>query len=280
MSVSLINVNKIRIVKIQKEKDENPKVKTLYFKDDLCSLAKAGQFVMVWLPDVDEIPLSLSTIAADDGLSSVTVAEVGEATKILRRKKAGDKIGVRGPFGNGFELIEKGNALVVGGGIGIAPLMPLIDLLVKTGINTTVLFGAKTRKHLIFEERLFKLSSSGKISLQIVTEDGSYGSKGLVTDEVEKKLLTEKFDIIYSCGPEEMMYKIFVLSERHDIPAQFSLERIIRCAIGICGSCVLGPYRVCRDGPIFTSAQLRKIRDFGMFKRGFDGGKTALQSEI
>lgn len=280
MSVSLINVNRIRIVKIQKEKDENPKVKTLYFKDNLCSLAKAGQFVMVWLPDVDEIPLSLSTIPADDDLSSVTVAEVGEATKVLRRKKAGDKIGVRGPFGKGFELLEKGNALVVGGGIGMAPLMPLIDLLVKTGINTVVLFGAKTRRHLIFKERLFKLSSSGKIGLQIVTEDGSYGSKGLVTDEVEKKILTEKFDIIYSCGPEEMMYKIFVLSEKYNIPAQFSLERIIRCAIGICGSCVLGPYRVCRDGPIFTSACLRKIRDFGMFKRGFDGEKTALQSEV
>jgi len=99
-------------VKIRASKTEAPKVKAFYFGDELCSSAKPGQFIMVWIPGVDEIPLSFSS--TDDKLSSVTVKEVGEATRALCKMDKGDTIGVRGPFGNHFEITGK-EALVVGG---------------------------------------------------------------------------------------------------------------------------------------------------------------------
>ena len=279
MSAYPTEVNRMRIVEIKAVKDENLNVKTIFFEDDLCSSAEAGQFVMVWIPGVDEIPLTLSSIGSrsKDGLSSVTVAEVGEATRALRSMETGELIGVRGPFGNHFEAVGRGGrALVVGGGIGMASLMPLIERLVENDVETTVLFGVKSRSNLLFMERLGELSAQGRIRLLVTTEDGTYGAEGLVTEAAEKVLSSGRFDVVYSCGPEAMMYKIFGLAEKLGIPVQLSLERIIRCAIGICGSCVVGPYRVCRDGPIFTSDRLRVIRDFGRFRRDFNGRKTPI----
>lgn len=269
MSDSLIKPNRMRIVKIKATRQENNRVKTFFFSDNLCSNAKAGQFIMVWIPKVDEIPLSLSAININ-GSSSVTVAEVGEATKALNRMEAGDLIGIRGPFGNHFEIFGE-KALVVGGGIGMAPLMPLIRELLNKHAEVKVLFGVKSKKDLIFTKWLRELSSKDDMELIITTEDGSYGSRGFVTDLAKRILSSEKFNIIYSCGPERMLYKMFMLAEEHKIPIEVSLERIMRCAIGICGSCVIGGYRVCKDGPIFRSEQLREIREFGRFKRGFSG---------
>ena len=266
---SLIELNRMRIVEIKATRWENDRVKTLFFSDKLCSNAKAGQFIMVWIPRVDEIPLSLSSINMN-GFSSITVAEVGEATKALNRMETGDLIGIRGPFGNHFEIFGR-KALVVGGGIGMAPLMPLIRELLNESVEVKVLFGVKSGKDLLFTKWLEELSSKDNMELIITTEDGSYGLKGLVTDLAERILSSERFDVIYSCGPERMLYKMFILAEEHNIPIEVSLERIMRCAIGICGSCVIGGYRVCRDGPIFRSKQLKEIKEFGRFKRGFSG---------
>ncbi len=264
----------IRSVTIEHVREENRRVKTLYFKDELCSRARPGQFVMAWIPGVDEIPLSLSSINLN-GLSSVTVAEVGEATKALNMKCTGDIVGVRGPFGNSFEVTD-GRTLLVAGGIGIAPLMPLTRALLKHGAEVSLLFGVKTREDLIFLEELEELSTEGLIKLTITTEDGSYGLRGLVTDAAEKVLAEEDFDMVYSCGPERMMHKIYKLTEDHGLPLQVSLERIMRCAMGICGSCAIGEYRVCMDGPIFRTEQLRAIPDFGRFKRGFNGERVPI----
>jgi dihydroorotate dehydrogenase electron transfer subunit len=83
--------------------------------------------------------------------------------------------------------------------------------------------------------------------------------------------------MIYSCGPEKMILKVFKLAEKHGIGFEASLERLMRCAIGLCGSCVIGKYRVCRDGPVFTAEQLRDVRqEFGSVKRDFDGRKISL----
>jgi len=274
LSDSLIEANRMRVVEIQAVKSESPSVKSIFFKDDLCAKAKAGQFLMVWVPGVDEIPLSLSSMNSGHGLSSVTVAEVGEATRTLNQMKIGDQIGVRGPFGNHFEMTG-GRAIVVGGGIGTAPLMPLIEDLLKEHLNVTVLIGAITGSELLFPDRLKLIRGIGKII--VTTDDGSCGAKGLVTDALYRILSSERFDNIYACGPEKMMYKAYLLSEQYQTPLQASLERMMRCALGICGSCVIGKYRVCRDGPIFTTNQLREVKkEFGVFKRGFNGRKTAV----
>jgi dihydroorotate dehydrogenase electron transfer subunit len=263
----------MRIVDILDAKKENDFVKTYTFKDRLCGEAEAGQFVMVWIPGVDEVPMSLSTIT-EEGLSSITVAEVGEATKALSQKKPGGIIGIRGPFGKGFTPI-RGNMMVVAGGIGVGPLVPLVERLAETTAEITLLVGAKTKTELLFLDRLEKALSGVDSKRVFTTEDGSYGVKGLVTDEAEKRLKEERFDMVYSCGPEQMMLKMFLLAEQHQFPLQASLERIMRCAIGLCGSCGIGKLMICKDGPVLTSEQLRSVKDeFGKFMLDLAGRKT------
>jgi dihydroorotate dehydrogenase electron transfer subunit len=255
---------------------ESRLVKTFFFKDRLCAQGRPGQFVMVWLPGVDEIPMSLSS-TQPRGIASVTVAMVGEATKLLHQKKKAASIGIRGPFGTHFQPVE-GKALLVGGGTGIAPLALLAEELHELKTDMTFLLGAKSREELLFLTKMEKLLPEAETKLIASTEDGSYGHKGIVTQLVEAALAKEQFDMIYACGKEPMLCKIFALAEQYRVPMQASLERLMRCAIGLCGSCTIGKYRVCIDGPVFTSEQLREVKgEFGRFKRDFDGRKIPLQ---
>ena len=268
-------VNRLRIVKIQEIKRESLTVKTFIFQDKLCTKAEPGQFIMVWIPGVDEIPFSLSAITPN-GLTSITVAQVGEATKTLHQRKRGDVLGIRGPYGKGFTLAS-GNIMIAGGGTGLAPLMPLTEKVMKLSTKLTFLLGAKTKDELLFLDRANKMLSKVKSEIVATTEDGSYGLKGVVTDQAEQKLAKKKFDMIYACGPEQMMHKMFSLAEQYHTPLQASLERIMHCAIGLCGSCVIGKFRVCRDGPVLTSEQLRTVKEeFGKFKRDFRGRKIVV----
>lgn len=274
-SFLLENLNRMRIVEIHNSERENPTVKTLTFTDNLCAKASPGQFVMVWIPGIDEIPISLSGIN-QDGLSSITVNSVGDASKALNKKKIGESIGIRGPFGNGF-VLTGGNVMVVGGGTGIGPLMPLTERLVKVVDKVTVMSGAKSRDNLLFLDRIPKILSKVNSKFLFTTEDGSYGFECLVTKQVEKRLAKEKFDMIYTCGPEQMMYKLFVLAESYKVPIQASMERIMRCSIGLCGSCVIGKLRVCKDGPVLNSNQLRSVKDeFGKKYLDFTGKKITI----
>ena len=114
--------------------------------------------------------------------------------------------------------------------------------------------------------------SDSNSELIVTTEDGSHGIRGLVTAPAEKKLEKERFDVVYACGAERMLYKLFVLVERYNTPLQVSLERLMRCAIGLCGSCAIGEFMVCKDGPVFSKRQLRKVKgEFGSRRLSFDG---------
>ncbi len=274
-SVYLKAANRLRIVEIQEVNRESPDVKTFRFQDKLCGKAEPGQFVMVWIPGIDEVPMSLSTITPN-GSTTITVAEVGEATKALHQKKQGDILGIRGPYGKGFTL-SKGNTMIAGGGTGLVPLMPLTGELVKLSTKLTLLLGAKTKDKLLFLDRLDQMLSMVNAEIVATTEDGSYGLKGVVTDQAEQKLAKEKFDMIYACGPEQMIHKMFTLAEKYYTPLQISLERIVRCAMGLCGSCIIGRLKVCKDGPVLTSEQLRTVEDeFGKFKRDFQGRRISV----
>ncbi len=272
MSAYHIEVNFLRTVKIEKVVKESPLVKTFFFRDKLCTQGKPGQFVMVWLPGIDEVPMSISATGSND-LASITVANVGEATRLLHEKKRGDVLGVRGPFGNSFRLVE-GNALLVGGGTGISPLAFLTEKLAKLKTRMTFVLGAKTKKELLLLSKINNALSKTGAKIITSTEDGSFGHTGVVTELVKEALQKENFNVIYACGKEPMLFKIFTLAEKHKTPLQASLERLMRCAIGLCGSCVVGKYRVCLDGPVFTSVQLREVKEaFGRFKRDFNGRK-------
>jgi dihydroorotate dehydrogenase electron transfer subunit len=269
-----IATNQLRTTRILSVKTESPTVKTFTFKDKVCARAKPGQFLMLWIPGVDEIPLSILD-ANEDGAVSVAVKKVGEATQALHNKKTGEIIGIRGPFGNSFTLKE-GKMLMVGGGTGTAPLLFLAKKSASKATKLVFVIGAKTKEELLFIDKLEEIC--GKRDLVATTEDGSYGIKCLATTPLESLLAKEKFDVIYSCGPEQMMRKVLDLAEKHEIALEASLERLMRCAIGLCGSCVVGKYRVCRDGPVFTARQLREVKDeFGISKRDFNGKKIPLE---
>ncbi len=269
--------NALRTVEIETVQAETPAVKSFFFRDKVCARAEPGQFAMIWIPCVDEVPMSLSTLQPDKNRVAITVERVGNATKALHKMKAGDTIGVRGPFGSSYKVLRSRNILIVGGGTGLASLAPLTERLIKQKAQVTLLIGAKTRSDLLFLDRLDKLLSGKRCQLMTTTEDASYGQRGLVT-ELAEKLLDENhsFDMVYACGPEGMMYKMFLLSEKYSVSFQASLERFMRCAIGLCGTCVIGRYRVCKDGPVFSGEQLREVKDeFGHFRRGFEGRKTS-----
>ncbi|MEM3640428.1 MAG: dihydroorotate dehydrogenase electron transfer subunit [Candidatus Bathyarchaeia archaeon] len=274
MSAYLTAINKLRTTSILSAKAESPTVKTFTFKDKQCAKAKPGQFLMLWIPGIDEIPLSILN-AEKKGTIAVVVKKIGEATKALHNKKVGELIGIRGPFGNSFTLKE-GKILMVGGGTGIAPLLFLTRRLVSKTAKISFVIGASTKEELLFINELKALCS--KENVIAATEDGSYGVKGLATEPVEALLANEKFDIIYTCGPEQMIRKVFDLAEKHEIALEASLERLMRCAIGLCGSCCIGKYYVCRDGPVFTKKQLKEVKaEFGFSKRGFNGRKISLE---
>jgi dihydroorotate dehydrogenase electron transfer subunit len=253
-------------------KTENQTTKTFTFKDRLCAKAKPGQFLMLWIPKVDEIPLSIMN--ATDRNVSVTVKTVGEATRALNNMKQGETIGVRGPFGNNFTH-NNGRILMVGGGTGTAPLLFLAKKLATKAEHLAFVIGAKTKNELLFLNQLNPLCTEQ--TTIATTEDGTYGIKCQATDPLDALLDREKFDMVYACGPEPMTRQVFELTEKHHIPMQASLERLMRCGIGLCGSCVIGKYRVCKDGPVFNSQQLREVKDeLGVSKLGFDGNRIPI----
>jgi dihydroorotate dehydrogenase electron transfer subunit len=242
-------------VKIEKVEKETSDTYTLYFS--ALKGAGPGQYVMVWLPGVDEVPMSLSTIGE---ASSITVKVVGEATRTLSELKAGDRIGVRGPLGNGYIALGR-NPIMVGGGTGVASLTPLAEEIASKGVKPTFIIGARSRDQLLFKDRLSRLLG---FNLVVSTDDGSEGYHGYASNLATEIMSRGKFDQVYICGPEIMAVKIWTEADKLGIPTQASLERLCKCAVGLCGSCAIGPYRVCRDGPVFDSTKLQEIAtDFG-----------------
>lgn len=250
---------------IIKTVQESPSTKTFFF-DVSFEDSLAGQFVMVWVRGVDEVPMGLSY------KNAITVQKVGDATSRLSELGVGDSVGLRGPFGNGFTLPHNGEKiLVIAGGVGSAPLAPLAEYAVSAGADVTTILGARTCDELVFEERF---SRAGK--LYMTTDDGSAHRCGFVTD-VLAELDTADYDRIHICGPEVMMSRIFDMLQAADAleKAEFSLHRYFKCAIGVCGACCMDPHglRVCKDGPVFNGSQLIDS-ELGKYKRSASGQRV------
>ena len=260
------------ICTIERVVDETPTVRTLYFHDEVLANVKPGQFAMIWIPGVNELPMSVMISEKKDE-AGLTVRKRGESSTALYNLKIGDKIGVRGPYGNSFE-ITNGKILLIGGGTGLVPLMRLIKYSNPdwTTNQITVLMGSKTKEEVFFEDISNKmLTHSQNPQIIPVTEDGSYGEKGYVTDVLEKLLEENTYDAIYTCGPELMMHKVVKLANEKGIFVQASLERMMKCGVGICGSCCVDQDLVCRDGTVFDGQHLAKSSEFGHFERTKSG---------
>ncbi|MFA4668011.1 dihydroorotate dehydrogenase electron transfer subunit [Pyrococcus kukulkanii] len=216
-----------------------------------------GQFIMTWLPGKGEKPFSL----ADKDL--IVVKKVGKFTTELFKLEEGDYIWIRGPYGNGFSPVE-GRVALVAGGIGIPPIYALA----KHGNleEKILIYGARSK------DELALLDIENYVNEVIITtDDGSQGIKGFPTDILEKR--KEEFTQVYACGPEVMLKKVLEIMNYERV--QISAERYMKCGIGVCGSCALGPYLVCRDGPVFTGEQLKNT-EFGQYSRLPDGRKVKI----
>ena len=254
------------MVKIEDIVEENSLVKTFRFHDDVS--VEPGQFYMVWVPGVDEMPMSASYIG---DLKGITVHRIGKGTEALHSMKVGDVIGIRGPYGRPYSLEGK-RVLMVAGGTAVASLAPLAERAIDEGIDVTFALGARDRGKLVFVDRLKDL-----VDLHIATDDGSMGYHGFVTNLAKELMEKERFDMVYACGPEIMLYHFFRTTQEMGLKVQFSLERFMKCGIGICGSCAIGPYLVCRDGPVFTEKEIINMPEFGKYMRDAAGRKTGLK---
>ena len=244
-------------VKILSVTTESKDTKTFEFLWD--KNATPGQFVMVWIPGVDEIPMSLSSVGET---KSITVKAIGDATKAIHKLKKGDIIGVRGPYGNGFSADKKKKILAVGGGVGIAALMPLIR---ETCADTII--GARSADEIILEKTTKQFSNDVRVS----TDDGSYGFKGNAVQLMKEMMNEKKYDVVVACGPEIMLYYLHKACVELNVRCQLSLERFMKCGTGLCGSCVADGIRICKDGPVLTGEQISELKEFGKIKRDPSG---------
>ena len=212
---------------------------------------KPGQFFMLKTTDnAFLLPRPISVNDVNENLVSFLYRIEGEGTKKISNLCKDEELQIFGPLGNGFELENlKGKTAVIGGGIGIAPLLYLCKML---GKNADVYLGYKDVENMyIFDE--FKTFTDRCI---IVTEDGSFGEKGFVTDYVDY----DNYDSIVTCGPEIMMNKIANICRDKNIKCYLSLERRMACGMGACLGCTVetktGNKRACKEGPVFDSEEL------------------------
>ncbi len=202
-----------------------------------------GQFVMIWIPGVGEKPFSLAW------KDTIAVKRIGPFTSRLFELEPGDRLWLRGPYGRGFTPKGKRIALVAGG-IGIPPLYALARAYREEFERVTLIYGARSKEELALMD-----IENYVDEVVITTDDGSAGRKGFPTDVLEER--RGEFDQVYACGPEPMLKAVLRVMDYRNV--QISAERYMKCGIGVCGSCNLGKYLVCRDGPVFEGFQLRGL---------------------
>ncbi|MFA6048608.1 MAG: dihydroorotate dehydrogenase electron transfer subunit [Candidatus Micrarchaeia archaeon] len=242
---------------------DNYRVSSFEFAEKIGN-ARPGQFLMAWLPGVGEKPFGI----CDDAPFTIAVASVGEFSSAFHNLKKGDKAWFRGPLGNGFILpLKARKILLVAGGYGVSPLHFLAKRARKQGAKVSVVIGGRSKKDIIFRKKFEKLGCRVFES----TDDGTCGFKGFSTDCARGLLTGEKFDAVYSVGPERMMQKMAEICNAKKIFFQCSLDRYMKCGIGVCGSCAINQKLVCLDGPVFDGKTLASLGELGKCARNACG---------
>lgn len=230
---------------------------------EIARLAQPGQFIQVkcsdgYLPLLRK-PFSLHEIDKEAGTVSLLYEVKGQGTKLLTRFREQDFIDVVGPLGNGFSLPQQGRAILVGGGMGIAPLLPLAARLKALALEFITILGFNEA------QRVCRLEAFQKYGQVIVTTiDGSLGEKGVVTGPLERELETAKYDMVYACGPEGMLKGVAGIAATKGVECQVSLEAYMACGFGACLGCTCKTRtltgttysRVCTEGPVFNSREV------------------------
>ncbi|MDJ0762426.1 MAG: dihydroorotate dehydrogenase electron transfer subunit [Myxococcota bacterium] len=235
-----------------------PEYALLRFKGDAPIPGSPGQFVMVrgdWGTD-PILPRAFSLVEVGE-ISAILVRVVGKATMKLAHMRVGDKLSVLGPMGRGFSLPKADRQpVLIGGGVGIAPLIFLAEQLWDQGMRPICLYGARTQKDLVLLDRL-----SAASQVIAVTEDGSRGKTGMVTDYLDPILTKNSPVHLYSCGPYPMLRAVAEMAATVGAPCDVALESPMACGMGTCKGCAVprpdgGYLYVCTDGPVFDAKEI------------------------
>lgn len=219
---------------------------------------KAGHFVIIRVDEKGErIPLTIASSDLKAGTITLVVQKVGVSSEKLAALEVGDSIlDVVGPLGKATHIENVGTVVCAGGGVGVAPLLPIVEAFKKAGNRVITVLAARSKELIILEEQMKEFSDE----VIVMTDDGSYGNKGLVTEGVESVIKREKVDLSVTIGPAIMMKFVSLLTQKYNIPTMASLNTIMVDGTGMCGACrvtVGGKTKfVCVDGPEFDAHQI------------------------
>jgi dihydroorotate dehydrogenase electron transfer subunit len=236
------------------------------YAPEIATIARAGQFCMIRPEYAGDClmrrPFSIAAVR-DGEILEFAYTAIGRGTRLLARQEAGATLLCLGPLGNTFPVVEGARAVMVAGGIGIAPFPFLNRILNEHRIFPVTYYGARNASELIYLEELNQLSER----VVIATDDGSAGFHGFITQILEQDLQREHSGcVLYVCGPHPMMKRVKEIAERFHLPAYLSMEEIMGCGVGICIGCPIpgytpsgenAQYLCCKDGPIFPSTLVR-----------------------
>ncbi|MBM4160225.1 MAG: Ni/Fe hydrogenase subunit gamma [Ignavibacteria bacterium] len=228
-----------------------------------------GQFIMVYVFGVGEVPLSISGDAAGTVLVH-TIRAVGIVTRVMSRLRRGDKVGIRGPFGTAWPVQEaQGHDVVlIAGGIGLPPLRPVLYHVLSRREEfgkVVLLYGTRTPSDILFRDELEQWRARFDLEVHVTVDraqSGWRGNVGVVTTLIHKSSFDPQKTIAMVCGPEAMMRFSALELQRRGVSTNsiyLSMERNMKCAIGLCGHCQFGPLFVCKDGPVFRYSHIKDL---------------------
>lgn len=243
---------------LEKEHFSDNVVKLVVEAPMIARSRRPGHFVIVIADEKGErIPLTIADSDTDKGTITLVIQAIGDSTRLICSMEPGEYLhDVVGPLGRATHIENFGTVVCCGGGVGVAPLLPIIKALKQAGNRVVSVLAARTKELIILEPQVREYSDE----LIIMTDDGSYGNKGLVTNGVEDVINREKVDMVVTIGPAVMMKFVTLLTKKYDIPTVASLNTIMVDGTGMCGACrvtVGGKMRfVCVDGPEFDAHQV------------------------
>ncbi len=260
-----------RIAHVRRRHRDGPGVWTLDVEpQESASSFLPGQFNMLTVFGVGEVPISLSGDPADGHRLVHTIRAVGPVSMALTRLRAGDAVGLRGPFGAGWPMTEAvgHDVVIVAGGLGLAPLRPALYRLLAERARygkIALLYGTRSPADILFRRELETWRHRLDVDIEVTVDHagaGWHGHVGVVTTLIPRTAFAPPQAIALVCGPEVMMrFAVAALRDAGiaDDAIYLSMERNMKCAIGLCGHCQFGPVFVCRDGPVFRYDRVRTL---------------------
>jgi NAD(P)H-flavin reductase len=229
-----------------------------------------GQFNMLYVFGTGEVPISISSDPQDSASFQHTTRMVGAVTRGMGRLKKGDVVGVRGPYGTHWpvEQAEGRDVVIVTGGIGLAPLRPVLYRLMAERPKyrrIVLLYGARSPEDILYRRELERWRSKFDLEIQVTVDRGTRGWRGnvgVVTTMIGRSPFDPSNAVVFACGPEVMMRFALMEFQRRGLASQniyLSMERNMKCAIGFCGHCQYGPAFICKDGPVFRFDRIEPI---------------------